>query len=42
VLQDSWFWLIAWLVIAIAGIVVQIRTNRSYTYSREQYIEDWG
>ncbi len=42
VLQDSWFWLIVWLVIAIAGIVVQIRTNRSYTYSREQYIEDWG
>ena len=42
VLQDSWFWLVVWLVIAIAGIVVQIRTNRSYTYSREQYTQDWG
>jgi hypothetical protein len=42
VLQDSWFWLIAWLIVAIAGIVVQIRANRSYTYSRADQIEDWG
>jgi hypothetical protein len=42
VLQDSWFWLVVWLIIAITGIVVQIRTNRSYTYSREQYAQDWG
>ena len=41
-LQDSWFWLIVWLVIAIAGIVVQIRANRSYTYERELYVQDWG
>ncbi len=42
VLQDSWFWLIVWLVLAIAGIVVQIQTNRSYEFSREQYVEAWG
>jgi hypothetical protein len=42
VLQDSWFWLVVWLIIAIAGIVVQIRANRSYTHSREQQVQDWG
>lgn len=42
ILQDSWFWLLAWLVVAVAGIAVQIRTNRDYQFSREQYIEVWG
>lgn len=42
VLQDSWFWLVVWLIVAVAGIVVQIRANRSYSYSHEQYVEDWG
>ncbi len=42
ILQDSWFWLLAWLVVAVAGIVVQIRTNRAYQFSRDQYIEAWG
>ncbi len=42
ILQDSWFWLIAWLIVAIAGFVVQFRANRSYTYSHDQYPQDWG
>ena len=42
IVQDSWFWLIAWLIVAVAGIVVQIRANRTYEFSREQYIEAWG
>lgn len=42
ILQDSWFWLIVWLVLAIAGVVVQIRANRSYEFNREQYIQGWG
>ncbi len=41
ILQDSWFWLIVWLVVAIAGIVVQIRANRGYTYSHDQIPQDW-
>jgi hypothetical protein len=40
--RDSWFWVIAWLVLAIAGVVVQIRVNRSYEFSREQYVQGWG
>lgn len=42
VLQDSWFWGIIWLVLAVVGILVQIRANRTYTFSREQYVEGWG
>ena len=42
ILADSWFWGLAWLVVAIAGIVVQVRANRSYHFKREQYIEAWG
>ncbi len=42
VLQDSWFWLIVWLILAAIGIVVQIRTNQTYTFSRERYQEGWG
>jgi hypothetical protein len=42
ILQDSWFWLIVWLVVAIVGIVVQIRLNRDYTFTPDRYIEGWG
>ncbi len=42
VLQDSWFWLLVWLVLAIVGFLVQFRTNRAYTFTREQYVEGWG
>jgi hypothetical protein len=42
ILQDSWFWLIVWLVVAIAGFVVQIRLHRDYTFTADRYIEGWG
>jgi hypothetical protein len=42
VLQDSWFWALAWIVIAVAGIVYQIRTNRAYAFSQDRYMEGWG
>jgi hypothetical protein len=42
IIQDSWFWMIAWLALAVAGIVVQIRANRTYTFKREMYVEGWG
>jgi hypothetical protein len=42
ILQDSWFWLIVWLVLAIAGFAVQVRSNRDYTFSRDQVAQDWG
>jgi hypothetical protein len=42
VLQDSWLWLIIWLIIAIGSIVYQVRRNRSYTFNRDVYVEGWG
>jgi hypothetical protein len=42
IIQDSWFWMIAWLVLTVAGIVVQIRANRTYAFTQEMYVEGWG
>jgi hypothetical protein len=43
VIQASWLWAIVWLVVAIVGIVYQIRINRAYTYDENTYyIESWG
>lgn len=41
VLQDSWFWLLIWAVVAAAGLVIQLQTNRNYTFSKERYQEGW-
>jgi hypothetical protein len=42
IFQDSWFWGLVWLVLTIAGVVVQIRANRTYTFTRDMYVEGWG
>jgi hypothetical protein len=42
IFQGSWFWGIVWLVLAVAGIVFQIRTNRTYVFEKEMYVEGWG
>jgi hypothetical protein len=41
VFQGSWFWSIAWLVLTIVGVVVQIRANRTYAFDKEMYVEGW-
>ena len=42
VLQDSWFWALAWLVVAAFGIYTQIRYHRTYEFDETQYVADWG
>lgn len=42
VLQDSWFWAAVWLALAIAGIFVQLRVNKSFEFRRERLVEAWG
>lgn len=42
IFQGSWFWGLVWLALAIAGVVLQIRANRTYTFTREDYVEGWG
>ena len=42
IFEGSWYWGIVWLVLAIVGIVVQIRANRTYVFTRDMYVEGWG
>ena len=42
IFEGSWFWGIVWLVLAVAGVVVQIRANRTYVFTRDMYVEGWG
>jgi hypothetical protein len=42
VLADSGFWLVVWLAVAAAGFVFQLRQNRTFTFSKERYVEGWG
>jgi hypothetical protein len=42
IFEGSWFWGIVWLVLAVVGVVVQIRANRTYAFTRDMYVEGWG
>ncbi len=42
ILQDSWFWLIVWVVLAVLGFAAQLRVNRNYTFKRDDYVQGWG
>jgi hypothetical protein len=41
IFQGSWFWALVWLVLAVAGVVVQVRANRTYVFTKEMYVEGW-
>ena len=42
IFASSWVWILAWLVLFVVGVVFQIRRDREYQFSKEQYIENWG
>ena len=31
-----------WLVLVVLGVVVQIRTNQTFVFEKEMYVEGWG
>lgn len=39
---DSAIWLLIWLGIAIAGIVVQVRNYRRFTFVKAEFVRYWG
>ena len=41
VLQESWFWLIVWLALAVFGVVLQIRANQEWEFTADRYVEGW-
>ncbi|HSR32747.1 MAG TPA: DUF4203 domain-containing protein [Anaerolineae bacterium] len=42
IFQGSWFWGLVWLMLAVAGGLVQFRANRTYAFTNEMYVEGWG
>jgi hypothetical protein len=42
VASASMLWLVLALVLAIIGIVWQIRSNRTYEFKKEVYVQSWG
>jgi hypothetical protein len=42
ILSDSWLWSLLWLAIAIAGILVQLRSYRRYEFVREEFVKYWS
>ena len=42
VLQGSLFWSLVWLIVGVIGIVVQLRVNQSYSFSKERFVEGWS
>jgi hypothetical protein len=41
-LGDSAIWLIIWLGLAIAGIVLQFRSYRRFTFVKEEFVKYWS
>lgn len=39
---DSFIWLLIWLGIAIAGIVLQFRSYRRFTFFKEEFVKYWS
>jgi len=42
IFTSSWVWILTFLVLFVVGFVFQIRRDREYQFSKEQYIENWG
>jgi len=42
IVRDSWLWLLVWLVLTGIGVWGQVRTNRTYDFLPETYMEGWG
>ncbi len=42
ILESTWFAWLAWAILAITGIFVQVRANRTFVFTRNHYVEAWG
>ncbi len=40
--QVSQFWVVVALILAVVGIIWQLRSNRSYAFRKEYYVQSWG
>lgn len=42
IFSSSWIWILAWLVLLVLGFAVQIRRDREYQFSKDEYLINWG
>lgn len=42
ILQDSWFWSLIWLGLAIAGMVIQWRNYRRIGFTKQAFVRYWS
>jgi hypothetical protein len=42
ILQDSWFWSLLWLGLAIAGIYIQTQNFRRVAFHRDEFVKYWS
>ncbi len=42
IFASSWIGILAWMVLVVFGFIFQIRRDREYQFTKEQYIENWG
>jgi hypothetical protein len=42
VLDSGALWVIIWLVLAVAGLIYQIRTSSDFEFSMDDLREQWG
>ena len=42
IIGDSWFWLLAWLALSVAGFIVQWRTSQDFMFSTHDLVGGWS
>jgi hypothetical protein len=42
IFQSSWIGFLAWLVLVVMGFVFQIRRDREYQFTKDEYLINWG
>lgn len=42
ILQDSWFWSLLWLALAMAGLYIQTRSYRRVVFHRDEFVKYWS
>ena len=42
IFNSSWIWVLAWFILVILGLIFQIRRDREYQFSKDEYLINWG
>lgn len=42
ILRDSWFWALAWIAIAVAGLWSQVSSEGEFEFQKDDLVQSWG